>query len=333
MIQSNVKSKQKRRLAWTRERLLHERSIAMGQSIDTSTWKNYGSALNSYLTFVRIHDFPVEPTPDTLSFFTVFMCFYIKPDSVDSYLSGICHQLEPYFPSVRSIRKSMIVKRTLAGCKRLRGVPTVRKRALTRDDLLLVIDHYSHSLFHDDLLFVCQLLTGFFALLRLGELTTPDDKSLIDHRKLTSRTSVVVSNDYYRFLLPTHKGDKVYEGNTIIVQHHNIAVDPLSWFIKYLSSRDRLFPYSSDLWLRADGSRPSRSFFIRRMKLFFDSDVAGHSMRAGGATSLAENGVPPNLIQAIGRWASQTFQIYIRKNPVLLQALLFGRAAHEPLSL
>ena len=67
------------------------------------------------------------------------------------------------------------------------------------------------------------------------------------------------------------------------------------------------------------------------MKLFFNSDVAGQSMRAGGATSLAENGVPPNLIQAIGRWASSAFQIYIRKNPVLLQALLFGLAAHDPL--
>ena len=67
------------------------------------------------------------------------------------------------------------------------------------------------------------------------------------------------------------------------------------------------------------------------MKLFFDADVAGQSMRAGGATSLAENGVPPNLIQAMGRWASQIFHIYIRKHPVLLQALLFGQAAHDPL--
>ena len=131
MIHSGVKSKQRHRVAWTKERLIHERSIAMGQSIDVSTWKNYGSALNSYLNFVRIHDFPVEPTPDTLSFYIVFMCLndiYIKPDSVDTYLSGICHQLEPYFPSVRTTRQSMICKRTLAGCKRLRGVPTVRKQ-------------------------------------------------------------------------------------------------------------------------------------------------------------------------------------------------------------
>ena len=56
MIDSGVKSKQRRRLAWTREHLLRERAIALGQAIDISTWKNYGSALNSYLTFVRLHN-------------------------------------------------------------------------------------------------------------------------------------------------------------------------------------------------------------------------------------------------------------------------------------
>jgi hypothetical protein len=195
----------------------------------------------------------------------------------------------------------MVCKRTLAGCKLLRGVPTIHNRALTQDDLRRVVDHYKDSHLHDDFLFVSQLLSGFFALHRLGELTTPDDKSLIDHRKITSRSSVQLSNDNYRYLLTSHKGDKIFEGNTVIIQRHDIALDPLTQFKRYLSSRDRLFPFSSDLWLRADGSRPTRSFFIRRMRLFFNSDIAGQSMRAGGATSLAENGVPPHLIQAIGR--------------------------------
>jgi hypothetical protein len=199
------------------------------------------------------------------------------------------------------------------------------------DDLVQVIDYYSESDSHDDLLFVTQLLSGFFALHRLGELTVPDDTSLIDHRKIIPRTSVVLSENDYRYFLPSHKADRIFEGNTVIIQRHHVSINPLIHFKKYLASRDRLFPFSSDLWLRADGSRPNRSFFIRRMRSFFADDVAGQSMRAGGATSLAENGVPPHLIQAIGRWASSAFQIYIRKNPVLLQALLFGRAAHDPL--
>lgn len=330
-IDSGVKSKQRRHLAWSRECLLRGRAIALGQAIDTSTWKNYSSALNSYLTFVRLHDFPVEPTADTISFSTVFMSHHIKPDLVDTYLSGICHQLEPYFPSVREIHKSMLCKRTLTGCKHLRGTPTKRKQALTLMDLQTVINHYTNSSSHDNILFVSQLLTGFFALMRLGELTVSDDKSLFDFRKITSRTSVSLTNDDYRFFLPSHKADKFFKGNIVIIQHHMGSIDPLYFFKKYLNSHDRHFPFSPDLWRRANGTCPSQSLFIRRMHLFFTDDIAGQSMCADGATSLAENGVPPHLIQAIGHWASPAFQIYIRKNPVLLQALLFRRAAHDPL--
>ena len=47
-------------------------------------------------------------------------------------------------------------------------------------------------------------------------------------------------------------------------------------------------------------------------------------MRAGGATSLAEHGVPPSIIQPLGRWSSQAFLIYIRKSPALIQAMLYS---------
>jgi hypothetical protein len=50
-------------------------------------------------------------------------------------------------------------------------------------------------------------------------------------------------------------------------------------------------------------------------------------MRAGGATSLAEHGILPSIIQALGRWASTAFLIYIRKNPVLIQAMLFSNCS------
>jgi hypothetical protein len=60
-------------------------------------------------------------------------------------------------------------------------------------------------------------------------------------------------------------------------------------------------------------------------RLFPDTNIAGQSMRAGGATALAEDGAPPHIIQASGRWASDTFQIYIRKHPALLQAMLHPR--------
>jgi hypothetical protein len=135
MIQSAIRSRQRPREAWSREKLVQERANVLGQAIDASTLKSYSSALNSYLTFIRIHDLPIEPTPNTLSFYTVYMCHHIDPKSVSSYLSGLCQQLEPYFPDVRPSRHSTLVERTLKGCRRLIGVATKRKRALTFSDL------------------------------------------------------------------------------------------------------------------------------------------------------------------------------------------------------
>jgi hypothetical protein len=47
-------------------------------------------------------------------------------------------------------------------------------------------------------------------------------------------------------------------------------------------------------------------------------------MRAGGAASLAEHGVPPSIIQPFGRWSPQEFLIYIRKSPALIGAMLYS---------
>jgi len=281
---------------------------------------------------VKNHNFPVDPTPDTLSFFTVYMSFHIKPDSVDTYLSGICQQLEPYFPDVRKNRKSPLVRRTLDGCKRIRAIPTSRKRALTMDDLLVVLHHYSNSTSHDDCLFVAQLFVGFFALMRLGELSNSDNKNLRNPLKVTKRTSVVISDDSFQFFLPGHKADKFFEGNTIFLRRASSAeIDTYHYFTTYLASRDKLFPFSSPLWLRSDGTIPTRSFFINRLRIFFTDDVAGQSLRAGGATLLAEMGAPPSIIQAAGRWSSEAFRIYVRKNPVLIQAMLFARRCNPSL--
>jgi hypothetical protein len=178
---------------------------------------------------------------------------------------------------------------------------------------------------HDDLLFYTVLLVGFHALMRLGELVWPDKKGLQDYQKVTKRDSVELLAEGFSFFLPGHKADRFFEGNRIILQRNASGDDPDAPFCKYLVLRDKLFPFHPELWLRADGSIPTHAWFIRRLHQHFPSDVAGHSLHAGGATALAQAGIPPHIIQAIGRWASETFQIYIRQHPVLLTAFLFGR--------
>ena len=184
MIQISSTSRQPQREAWTMERLINECSISLGYSLDMSSFGTYTSALNSYLTFCNLHHLPVDPTPDTLSFYVVFLSSHIKPDSVNSYLSGICRQLEPFYPEVCQNRKTMLVSRTMAGCMRRFGTPTKRKAPLSHANLLFVLDSMVSEPSHDELLFAALILTGFHALMRLGELVFPDKKNLRNYRKI-----------------------------------------------------------------------------------------------------------------------------------------------------
>jgi hypothetical protein len=329
MTRRPPKSRRPIRTTWPRERLLRERAIAIACAVEPSSATAYSSAVKSYFNFCAAHSFPVEPTPDTLSFFAVYTAHYIKPDSVSSYLSGICNQLEPFFPDVRSHRHHWLVTKSLAGCRKMFPSETSRKRPVTRAELSDVSREYASSSSFDDVLCLTILLTGFHGLLRLGELTWPDNKSLRDYRKIVMRNSVQVHPKSFQFTLPGHKADRFFEGSLVLIQSTNLGDDAWAPFTKYLALRDRRFPFRAELWLKEDGSIPTRSWFLRFLRRHFQGDVGGHSLRAGGATALAEAGIPPHMIQAIGRWSSETFQIYIRRHPVFLAALLYSSSSQS----
>jgi hypothetical protein len=256
------------------------------------------------------------------------MAHHIRPASVSAYLSGICNTLEPFFPDVRAHRNSAIVSKSLAGMKKLRGASVPhQKRALTSDDLSMLASFFS-SHDYDNHLFLAMLLTGFSALLRLGEMTLPDTVSIRSSKKFPLRHTLTLLPSQYSFFLPFHKADRLYEGSKVIVLSKPIShLDPVSFMSAYISCRDAAFPYHPELWLTSDGVIPTSSWFISRLHQALGPEVGGHSLRSGGATALALSGVPDNVIQGMGRWSSDSFKIYIRKHPVILHALLHG---HPP---
>ncbi|KAG1893222.1 uncharacterized protein F5891DRAFT_918980, partial [Suillus fuscotomentosus] len=243
------------------------------------------------------HHFPVEPSVDTLSFYVVYMCQHIQPRSVECYLSSIVSQLEPYYPSIREIRQSQLVHRSLKGSARRFGQVVVRKQPLLREDLVWVVNTIIRPLSFDNHLWLAQLLVGFFGLMRLGELVWPDQLDLQDYAKLSQHHSVCLDTDHFSFLLPHDKANIRFEGNQVLIQHSVGEDDPLTPFATYLNMRNCKFPLQPFLWLCSNGRPPSRVWFIRRLCHFFDARIAGHSLRAGGATSFAAAGVPLASIQ------------------------------------
>ena len=252
------------------------------------------------------------------------MAHHIKLSLVDSYLSGICNELESFHPNVWKNWCYQLVTKTLQGCKKFCAVPTTWKHPLSQAELADLQPQYMSSCSHDDLLFFIILLVGFHALMWLGELVSPDKKALQDFQKVMKHDIVKLLSEGFAFFLPGHKANKFFEGNRVLLQWNSAGDDPDGPFCKYLQSHDKLFPFHPQLWLHADGSVPTCGWFIHRLQQHFPSDIGGHSLRAGGATALAQAGIPPHIIQAISRWASNTFQIYICHHPVLLTALLFS---------
>ncbi|KAJ3478258.1 hypothetical protein NLI96_g9890 [Meripilus lineatus] len=306
------------------ERLVRERAIALGHAIDPRTHLAYSSHLRSYFTFCKLHGFSIEPTIDTLSFYTIYMSCQIQPRSVNSYLSGISHELEHVFPEIRQNRKSSLVTRTLKGAMKLYSNPIKRKRPLTIEDLSVLLLAFPPTS-HDNLLFSTILLSGFFALHRLGELTIPDNPALLESRKIIRRSSVTLSPSQYGYNLPAHKGDKFFASSDVLVAESSDQINPLAIFQLYLNSRDSLFPFHFQLFLTSDGSPPSRTWFLSRLQSILHDNVAGHSLRSGGATYFASCGWPDEQIQKLGRWSTRQFESYVRTHPVILQALLHSR--------
>lgn len=223
----------------------------------------YSSALNSYINFCQLHLFEINPTEDTVSFFTVYMSYHIRPHSVASYLSGIQTQLEPFYPHIHAVCRSALVTKTLQGCKRLCHSEICRRQPLSPEDIEKAIQVCGSSHSHDDLLFVMQLVVGFAALHQLGELVWPDNVALQSFTTLPPRHKVEWEVRHFSYFLPGHKGDRTFQGNWIVIQQQlGGGIDPMALFRQYIQSRDSLFPGNPFLWVKSDGSIPLRSWFM-----------------------------------------------------------------------
>ncbi len=91
-------SRQPVRPRWTDNNFKREIHIALTAAINLPIEGLYGSALNSWIVFCNCHKILSKPTLHSLKNYTIYMCNHIKPRSVNTYLSGICNQLEKTYP-------------------------------------------------------------------------------------------------------------------------------------------------------------------------------------------------------------------------------------------
>ena len=283
-------------------------------AIEISTAKGYATGARDYINFCLSFSLPLTPTPQNLSRYVAYTSKFIA--SAPKYLTGARHFLQDLYPDFDTNRSHPLVQTTIRGSKKVRADPIRRKQPLrtTHLETFVHVAHISKS--YDDLLFATLLSCCFYGCHRSGELVRNNDKSQWDWRKVIKRSSFVLSDHHAQYRLPYHKADPFYHGTDVLFNHHNIA-DPIALLQDYVTLRDRIHGARAALFIREDGSIPTRSWWDKKFFTLLDQSFGGHSARAGGATYYASLGLSESIIQAIGRWSSQAWKIYIRDNPTI----------------
>lgn len=116
---------------------------ALTHALDKSTNQAYDSHLQSYLQFCRNHHILVEPTPQTLTCYIVYMGQFIKLLLIKTYLSGITHRLCPFFSQAKTAWDNNYIKQVLRGTKYLQSTPTTQKEPVAFNDLEAITRVYN----------------------------------------------------------------------------------------------------------------------------------------------------------------------------------------------
>ncbi|KAG6327763.1 hypothetical protein ID866_11326 [Astraeus odoratus] len=176
-----------------------------------------------------------------------------------------------------------------------------------------------------DIAFFACLTMLFYSVARVGEFTTRrrdhfdpvENISLAGVRTESDRNGFVTTV----FTLPRTKASTTGEEVQWVKQEG--PTDPHDALQAHLASNDP--PMDGPLFAYREGHshRPlSKAIFLRRLKATakaagYDA-VRGHGIRIGATLEYLLRGMPFDVMKVKGRWASDAFQLYLRKHNQIL---------------
>lgn len=239
----------------------------------------------------------------------------LSPNTITSYLASLSYILKlnglPDFPS------HFLVSKMLSGAQRLSAKPDTRY-PITVTVLKQIVDalkHVAYS-FQQHILFRAMFLLAFHAFLRVGEITSRNDKNAhllqfsdIKFSRVRGKDSLVLTMSSYK-----HNVSK-QPVSLEIFPILNSLYCPVMAIKKYLALRGhRDGPLFCDQILNPI----TRSEFCSVLKAalsfagYDTKKYKAHSFRIGAATTAHSMGIPESQIKVMGRWHSDSYHRYIR---------------------
>ena len=296
--------------------------------VQASTRATYSAGQRSFLGFCRLYDQPSVPaSEDLLLWFAAYLA-----DAI-----GLRHgTVKNYMYAVRSLHIDLGYRDPLSSTIRLskalraielsQGGTIRRKLAITYQILQRFRAlHDPHHLKQSVLWAACTL--AHFALLRCGEFTLRHRCSFDPTRNLCVQDITPYfakgTLSYITVFLRSSKTDPFRHGVSIVVgcSGTDICGACAAWGL--LQFHHKIGTPPNAPFFQLAGRALHRKEFISHVRECLLSigippaEYAGHSFRIGGATTAAAAGFSDWEIKLLGRWKSETYQRYIRDDPIM----------------
>jgi hypothetical protein len=169
---------------------------------------------------------------------------------------------------------------------------------------------------HDTKMIWAACTLAFFAFLRAGEMTVPNNQAFNQSTHLSiADVAVDASPAILQIKIKQSKTDLFRRGVELYVGRTGSNLCAVSAMLDYLNKRG-MSP--GPLFRFADGRALSRQLFVEAVrdglrKAGIDQEkYCGHSFRIGAATTAAAKGIEDSLIRILGRWESLAYLQYVK---------------------
>lgn len=275
---------------------------------------SYETVKKSYVSWCV--GFTKRPFPATVDSITGWICFLadqkLLPKTIKSYLTGLRSAHVDMGYNIEVFHDPIIL-RVRDGIRRRRGEPGTKERMpITRDILIKLLASFDQRSLQGATIHASFCL-AFAAFLRIGEFTwNPSDLTPDFPMFYMTRRSIEFFDEHLELTLPSSKTDVYRKGITITVAAANDEACPLQ-SLRHLYTA---FPASPFEPLFNPGRPFTRQLVTEIMRaglkdLGLTGNYSGHSFRRGAATWARQMGLTDNEIQILGRWASDSYKLYI----------------------
>jgi hypothetical protein len=296
-------------------------------ALEPGTQRNYKAGQDHFMAFAASKAMNTSdilpPTRDILLGFASSLFREVNHDgtpkySYNSIKTFICH--------VKSLCNTLGIDRSAFACARLdMALRSIRKKRPSKkreERIPVTVNLFEDFLTHLDLehlehsMLAAALSTGIYGLFRSGEISLKNDVHPDD---VLRRGDVLFDTTQKRvdITLRMSKTDPLRDGATITLFYNGSKTCPYTLLHKWWNAAPNKSP-SAALFQRNDGTPLQYKHLhtaIKRLAVkcgFKASSFGGHSLRIGGATTLAQLGTPEMVIKQLGRWRSFSYQLYTK---------------------